>query len=363
MKRTTDTAKPASPLHKRTMPSNSVVSNECRYFSTRELYLRICWGWVFSLLLLLTSCSEIMYTTVEQLLPPEIMPQQRARSVGVINNFSKNNVIIVNDKVGIFPCDADSVKDHIALAFADADVLDRVVVLDSLLYPSDSITPHILSQAEVNALCRELEVEMLYSIEYACLTFNPANRFISRPLNIYLCSRIYTPDTDSIKGTVSLDKQTLETWADNLDEIYEIIPTVPTMMAKMAIEPYLPQWKERERIFYYDRLCYELREGKVYVKEGNWEAAAQHWHALSTNKQRIRRFASAYNMALYYEMTDSIDKAIESINLAAEIATKKDHNGNIIAEVIDTTFVKEYREVLMNRKKEIAKIEEYWKSK
>ena len=61
-----------------------------------------------------------MYTTVEQLLPPEIMPQQRARSVGVINNFSKNNVIIVNDKVGIFPCDADSVKDHIALAFADA---------------------------------------------------------------------------------------------------------------------------------------------------------------------------------------------------------------------------------------------------
>lgn len=311
------------------------------------------------LLLLLTSCSEVMYLTVEQLLPPEVMPKQIAHSIGVINNFSLHNVIVVNDNVTIFPCDADSVKDQIALAFADAGILDRVVVLDSLLYHPDSITPHILSQAEVNALCQELEVGMLYSIEYACLTFNPANRFISRPLNLYLCARVYTPDTDSIGGTKHLEKKTIDKWVDNLDEIYTLIPQVPSLLAEVAVDPYLPSWKERERLFYYDRLCYELREGKVYVKEGNWEAAADQWRALATNRQRIRRFASAYNMALYYEMTDSLDNAIASLDLAKEIAVKKDKRDGSEIELIDTFFVKKYREVLVNRKKEVEQIEEF----
>ena len=313
--------------------------------------------------LLLTSCSEVIYYTTEQMVPPEVMPKQTTRSVGIINNFSQNNVIIINKNVDIFPCNADSVKDEIAIAFAEADVLDRVVVLDSLLYPLDSITPHILPQAEVNLLCNELEVDMLYSIEYACLTYNPANRFISRPLNIYLCSRIYTPDTDSIGGTKTLDKKEIEKWVDDQNEIDELIPKIPSMLAEFAIEPYLPSWKERERIFYYDRLCYELREGRIYVKEGNWEAAAAQWRALSNSKQRIRRFASAYNMALYYEMTDSLDQAIASLDLAAQIAVKKNKKNGTETQLIDTAFVKQYREVLVSRKKEIAQINEYWKGK
>lgn len=313
------------------------------------------------LLLLLTSCSEVMFLTVEQMLPPEVMPRQMARSVGVINNFSQNNVVIVNEDTGIFPCDADSVKEEIALAFAEAEILDRVVVLDSLLYPPDSITPHILSSAEVNALCQELGVGMLYSIEYACLTFNPASHFISRPLSLYLCTRIYTPDTDSIRGTRHLDKKTIDRWAEDLGEVYSLMPQAPAMLAEIAVSPYLPSWKERERVFYYDRLCYELREGRVYVREGNWEAAAVQWRALATSRQRIRRFASAYNMALYYEMSDSIDDAIASLDLAKEIAVKKDKRDGSEIELIDTFLVKKYREVLVNRKKEVEQIEEFWR--
>ena len=310
--------------------------------------------------LLLISCSEVIYYTTEQMVPPEVMPKQTRRSVGIINNFSQNNVIIINKNVEIFPCNADSVKNEIAIAFAEADVLDRVVVLDSLLYPLDSITPHILPQAEVNSLCNELEVDMLYSIEYACLTYNPANRFIGRPLNIYLCSRIYTPDTDSIGGTKTLDKKEIEKWVDDQNEIDELIPKIPSMLAEVAIEPYLPSWKERERVFYYDRLCYELREGRIYVKEGNWEAAAAQWRALSNSKQCIRRFASAYNMALYYEMVDSIDQAIASLDLAAEIAIRRNKKKDEHTQIIDTSLVEEYRAVLVARKEEIAKIEEYW---
>ena len=314
---------------------------------------------LFLLPLLLISCSELLYFSVEQMLPPEIMPEQTAKSIGVVNNFSQHNVIVINDEALIFPCDPDSVKEQIALSFANAGILDRVVVLDSLLYPLDSITPQILPQNKVNALCQELEVNMLYSVDYACVITNTAARGIGRPVIAYLCSRIYTPDTDSISGTATMDRKIVENWYYDTAQVRRLMPQVPKMLAEEAIEPYLPSWKERERVFYYDRLCYELREAKVYVDENNWEAAGEQWSTLATSKQRLRRFQSAYNMALYYEMTDSIDKAIASLDLAKEIAIKKIPKHNIETQVIDTSIVKKYRQALQSRKKEIKELEQY----
>ena len=252
-------------------------------------------GWVFPLLLL-TSCSEVLYLSVEQMIPPEIMPKYGANSVGVVNNFSPNNVIVVNEDALIYPCNADSVKEHIALSFADAGMLDRVVVLDSLLYHPDSVTPQIFTQEKVNALCERLEVDMLYSIDYACVTINRAPRTVGRPMNTYLCSRIYTPDKDTISGTATIDKKTLDSWAYDTAQVHEYMPQVPRLLAETAIEAYFPKWKERERVFYFDRLNYALREAKVYIGEGNWDAAAEQWRSLSTSKSRNQRYMAAYNM-------------------------------------------------------------------
>ena len=327
--------------------------------SVRPLHRGRGLGWVFSLFLLLTSCSEVLYLSVEQMLPPEVMPNKGTRSVGVVNNFSQHNVV-VNEDALIFPCDADSVKEQIALSFADAGVLDRVVVLDSLLYPSDSITPHVFSQAEVNALCHELEVDMLYSLDYACVTVRPGTVGLGRPVDVYLCSRIYTPDIDTLPGASVMSKKTLEYWAYDTLEVRAAMPQIPYALAEVAIEPYFPSWKERERVFYYNRLCYELREAKVYVRERKWEDAAKQWRVLSASKQRIRRFEGAYNMALYYEMVDSLDQAIASLDLASEIAVRENKKTGEHTQIIDTSLVKKYRAVLVARKEEIAKIEKYW---
>ena len=50
-----------------------------------------------STFLFLTACSEVLYLSVEQMVPPEVMPAKTARSIGVVNNFSQHNVIIVNE--------------------------------------------------------------------------------------------------------------------------------------------------------------------------------------------------------------------------------------------------------------------------
>lgn len=345
----------AKPLHRGPRRNEPRLRRQKIYLPKGELRSSL-WGWVF--LLLLTSCSEVLYLSIEQIVPPEVMPKHGASSVGVVNNFSPYNVVVINEDALIYPCNADSVKEHIALSFADADVLDRVVVLDSLLYHPDSITPHILSQQEVNALCAKLEVDMLYSVDYACVTINRAARSIGRPMNAYLCSRIYTPDKDTISGTATIDKKIVESWAYDTAQVREIMPDVPRQLAETAIEAYIPRWKERERVFYHDRFCYELREAKVYVGEGNWEAAAEQWRSLSTSKSRGLRFMSAYNMALYYEMSDSIDQAIAQLDLAKELAVKEDKRGDAV-QIIDTTFVNGYRTALINRRKEISQVELY----
>lgn len=297
-------------------------------------------------LLLLSSCAELMYISVEQMLPPEIIPEPAVCSIGVVSNFSQNNVVIVNDNAIILPCDADSVKEQVAQAFANSGIMERVVVLDSLLYHPDSTTTHILTQSEVNDLCYELNVEMLYSIDYACLTFNPKERFIAFPLNAYLCSRIYIPDRDSIQGTNILDKETLDYWVNDTKEISFLLPQIPSLLAHSAIAPYLPSWKERERVFYHDRLCYELREAKVYVYEGNWEAAVCEWRKL-LNKSKIShyRFMAAYNIALYHEMTDDIEQALISLDRALQLA--------YLGSDKDIALIEQYREVLQNRKIEL----------
>ena len=311
-----------------------------------------------STLILVNSCSEVLYLSVEQMVPPEIMPNHAASSVGVINNFSKNNVVIVNEDALIIPCDADSVKEQIAIGFSNGGMLERVVVFDSLLYHPDSVTPHVLAQSEINAICDRLEVDMLYSIDYACVAINQAPRYVGRPMNAYLCSRIYTPDKDSISGSATMDKRMLESWIYDTVYVDEMIREVPSQLAEMAVEPYFPTWKKRERVFYYDRLNFALREAKVYVGEANWEAAAEQWKDLSSSKLRVYRFMAAFNMALYYEMKDSVEKAIAQLDAAKELAITKDRHGNNVL-LIDTTLVDEYREVLVNRNKEIVKLDAY----
>ena len=312
-----------------------------------------------SILLLLTSCSELLYVNIEQMVPPEVMPKHTTSSVGVVSNFSQHNVMVVNEDVIIQPCDAEAVKECVAQTFADAGFMHRVVVLDSLLYHPDSTESHILTQAEVNALCHELEVEMLYSIDYACLIYNPTSRFVTRPLNAYLCSRIYTPDGDSIRGTSVMNKETLDYWVNDTEEIAALLPNVPMLLAEAAIAPYLPSWKERERVIYYDRLCYAMREAKVYVYEGDWEGAAREWQQLYTDgRYRPYRCMAAYNLALYYEMTDRIDLALHSLDLAEDLATRHGKKSQDAIAIIDTDLLKKYREVLQNRKEELKKLEE-----
>lgn len=307
------------------------------------------------ILLCLCSCSEVLYIGIEQVLPPKEMPQHRAQRVGVVSNFCQNNVLVADDDAIVIPCDANAVRDQVALLLANSGIMKRVVVLDSLSFYSDNAPNYHLSQKEVNDLCQELEVEMIYSLDNVCLTLNSATDYNSRPLSAYLCSRIYTPDQEGDKGTVIQNEKTLDCRVDSSEELVNLIPRIPALLAQNAVGAYLPSWKERERVFYYNPLSYALREAKVYVSEVNWEAAANEWKSLTASQCRPFRFMAYYNLALYYEMKGDIESALRSLDMAETLATKK-READIGVE-FDTSLLEQYREVLQNRRKELELLE------
>lgn len=308
-----------------------------------------------SLLLLFTSCSEVLYLGIEQLVPPETALELQVRSVGVVNNFSEHNVVMGDEQMIVLPLDADSVREEVALAFANGG-LDRVVVMDTLLYPTGSQVPHHLTYHEAAALCREMGVEALYAIDYACLTFYPSARYIGQPVYAWLCSHLYTPRADSMALVSVPCKEMLEHWTNGTTDIARLFPYMPHQLADAAVTAHLPTWKERERVFYHDRLCYELREAKVYAYEGNWDAAAEQWRVLTDSKQQRLRFMAAYNLALYHEMTDDIDRALRMLDTAEALSTKTTRRGKQRPVAPDTALVNQYREALHHRKQELERL-------
>ena len=309
------------------------------------------------MLLCFCSCSEVLYLSIEQVLPPKEMPQHLARRVGIVCNFNHNNIVVAEDETVVIPCDANAVKEQVALLFANSGVMEHVVLLDSLPVNSDNEQSRLLSQKEVNDLCQELDVEMIYSIDYACLTLNSTSGYGSHPLNAYLCSRLYTPDQEGVMGACVLDEKSIDCWVNSSDEVANLIPRVPAMLAQSAVASYLPSWKERERVFYHNPLSYALREAKVYVYEVNWEAAAREWQSLTISQCRPFRFMAYYNLALYYEMKDDIDAALRSLDMAEALATKRNKAGEGIGFSFDTSLLEQYREVLQNRRKELDMLE------
>ena len=118
--------------------------------------------------------------------------------------------------------------------------------------------------------------------------------------------------------------------------------------------------EEKKRQALLPNISGKAGEVVVVIDKGNWEGAAAEWRTMAASKQRLRRFESAYNMALYYEMTDSIDQAIASLDLAAQLAMKKNRKTGATEQAIDTTLVGGYRTALVRRKQEIAKIDRYF---
>ena len=63
-----------------------------------------------------------------------------------------------------------------------------------------------------------------------------------------------------------------------------------------------------------------MRDAGIYVRELNWEAAAELWKKVYDQKQGKQKMYAAFNLSLYHETMDEYDRAKEYLETAFKMS-------------------------------------------
>ena len=102
-----------------------------------------------------------------------------------------------------------------------------------------------------------------------------------------------------------------------LEEAAAFAGTVP-------VKNIVPIWKKGTR-YLYTGGSVPMRDAAIYVRENSWDDAYELWRqAFEGTKNQKKKMRAALNIAVYYEMKDSLAKAEEWAEKAQQLAKKID---------------------------------------
>lgn len=299
------------------------------------------------LALLVSSCVSIDLVSIDYLQPAKVIFPPEIKTVGIVNNIiarKEKSVINKTDQShsteSAFQGDGKTATESFAKNIAEANYFDKVIICDSVLRGNDLFPreQQELSQEEVRQLTSDLGVNVIFSVEDVTIKTIEKTDFInnlfrstidakiSPIVKVYAPSRskpfIATAPEDSIfwegYGITPEDAKNDLIKEDSLmKEVSEFAGELPTKYL-------LPTWKSENRIYYISGSL-ELRDGGVLVREGSWDDALKLWLIANNKKSDKIKMRTAFNIALYYETHDEIDKAIEWAKKAFQIVNSKEN--------------------------------------
>lgn len=333
----------------------------------REVRKRRTWLMAAAMAVTLTSCIGMKYLSLEQMIPPEVVVPLDTTRIGVLNNFSVHNVYAVNSDFVVYSCNADTLVQSVAQSMADAELFSEVVVLDSCLYPEADSVIHILTRDEVRHLCDTMNVNLLFTCDYGCLTFYPLKDF-RRDRHFYMACHVYAPTREKPLRGFMVEGEINRGIFRNKEALDGCMERVYPAIGELAADAFQPGWEPRERNFY-DGYQFNLREATVCVKEGNWDEAVSHWRRLGRHKRSRYKLAALYNEALYYEMNDSIEQALGCLEAAEAYATADAEKDSLRVnqwlndygdlggfKFSDNQLIQQYRQQLKQRQTEVQQL-------
>jgi hypothetical protein len=195
-----------------------------------------------------------------------------------------------------------------------------------------------LTAEEVKQLTSDLGVDMLFSVEDIIIKTSKKSTtqdfFIHTTIDASVAPfiRTYVPSRTKPLVTVNpVDQIFWEGYGRTLTEANNdlikedsLIKECSEFAGELPIKYLLPTWNTANR-YYYTSGCLELRDGAVLVREGTWDDALKLWLLANNRKSKKAKMRSAFNIALYYEAHDDIEKAIEWAEKANQIVLDKEN--------------------------------------
>lgn len=320
------------------------------------------------LLLAFSSCQSLEQISIDYLHPADVSFPPQLKKVAVVNNAGNapDNKLIVETKktkgdvpdakaIGYANGDTRIAAEALAEEIAAQNYFEEVVICDSALRANDKLPrENKLSQEEVNQLATDLGVDLIIALEN--LQFKATKNIHYLPdfncyqgvvdMKVYPTIRVYTPQrstpmntlhpTDSIfweefGGSFAEATSHLIPETQMLREAAEFAGTVP-------VKYLVPTWKKGTR-YLHTGGSVQMRDAAVYVRENSWDEAYELWRqAFESTKSEKKKMKTALNIAIYYEMKDSLAQAQEWAEKAQQLAKKiekKNVEGNAQAGIED----------------------------
>lgn len=294
-----------------------------------------------------SACTTVKWVSVERLQPAQTQVPDLVRRVAVVNNqpdLSDKNKYSSDLKA----LDGKLVADSLAQYLADAAYFEEVVVYDSVLATEPVLVcdERELSPGQVMRLARELQVDMLVSVEMAVL-------LLEYPCQVFSVIKLYLPGELHPIDTIRRQQQLYP------EELYPLEQTPVQEAAFLPLSSLVPQWQTVDFPFYTGANV-EMRDAAVYVAEGNWPAAGELWKKLLHHKNPRRRMEANLNMAVWHEVNDdSITVARSYAEKALQLAArkmKKDAKGKWIERTDDYLFISAYLRELEQRGRKLEQL-------
>lgn len=286
-------------------------------------------------LLLFASCESVELLNIDYMRPAEVSFPASLRRVGIVNNIAD---VATEQQPGQLPAlQGDAVCQSLSQELADRNYFSEVIICDSALRAANE-SPRPLSNEEVRRLSHDLGVDMLISLEAAPIRAQHKLEFIAdwqawrglTEATVYPVVSLYLPgrnkpmvtlqSTDSIywEGYGSTETEAKsQLVADSViwREASDFAGTLP-------VEKLLPSWQKAVRHYFISNSP-RLRDAAVLVRDDRWHEAVNIWkqeYDTHRSKDTKKKYYAAHNLALGYEMLDSLTTAQRWTGEAKRIA-------------------------------------------
>lgn len=335
--------------------------------------MRKCLFFIAVISLLLTSCRSVSVLSFDVWRPAKVTFPPTIERVTVVNNSAEPNEKVGNrykdvserEYTLVVPHDSTAYRlaECIAVDLADAHYFPEITIFydDSItlpkgLYPllSDSQLTTIRGGADRTAVVSLDRTDMAVNMEDQTLLGASGETIFVTELSVAttLCLRVYWPDNAEPTTQMVTDTVYWQAFGYTPDEAHSSLPQTAGFIqeamhpvSRRVRDQFIPHVDNVER-YIYTSTEPAMGDAYDYWQQQKFKEASYLWeYVYEEQKNTTRRAMAAANLAVYNELFDRYDEALEWVEKSLELFQQKSDG-----ETSDVAMLKEYRRQLLERK-------------
>lgn len=326
---------------------------------------------------LLSSCTTLSYTSLDVLRPARVSFDPKATNILIVNNTVKQPIDyghkteLFNESTKNLKIDTDSLALFCLGALiedlSEKEFFDNVHLhLNSINSGTDFFTIKSIPQDSLKTLCSAYNADVVLSLDRFKVNDKITELYYGDTFTYYdalvvRCESqwsIHYPGREKFETTIFRD--TIY-WDSESPQRRKAIAALPKRtdalidaalyVGRNSIKRFIPYWDKADRYFF-NANSGLIKDGmdSVYVK--NWMAAIGIWNKGLEKKNPSLKARLANNIAVAYEITGDVDKAIEYAQKSVDM-----FRSDPFVNYEHFACVLNYLQQLNTRKKEIELID------